>query len=101
MLAAGLDGTGYGAQVPVVGPLFGIYFVNAGVPPVADYDGAADSAGTGLYSTFFSAMLAAGVALAPGPYEVAFTSMAHDAADLDATVAAAERAVAAVAAGVR
>ncbi len=100
VLAAGLDGTGYGAQVPVVGTLFGIFFVNAGAPPVSDYDGAADAAGTGLYADFFSAMLAEGVALAPGPYEVSFASMAHDAADVDATLAAAERAVAAVAAGV-
>jgi glutamate-1-semialdehyde 2,1-aminomutase len=101
VLAAGLDGTGYGAQVPAVGTLFGIYFTNAGALPVSDYDGAVDAAGTGLYAAFFSAMLAEGVALAPGPYEVSFTSMAHDAADVDVTVAAAERAVAAVAAGVR
>ncbi len=32
---------------------------------------------TGIYAPFFRSMLERGVALAPGPYEVAFPSMAH------------------------
>ncbi len=70
-------------QVPVVGPLFGIFFVPGGSPPVGEYDGAAASASTGLYAGLFRAMLERGVALAPGPYEVGFPSMAHGDAELE------------------
>jgi glutamate-1-semialdehyde 2,1-aminomutase len=44
------------------------------------------SAATGLYARFFRAMLDRGVALAPGPYEIAFTSMAHSQPDLERAV---------------
>jgi glutamate-1-semialdehyde 2,1-aminomutase len=71
------------AQVPVVGPLFGIFFVPAGSGPVVGYDGAVASASTGLYSSLFRAMLERGVALAPGPYEVGFPSMAHGAVEFE------------------
>jgi len=73
------DGAGHRltARVPVVGPLFGLFFVPEGEPDVCDYEGAVASATTGLYARFFRGMLDRGVALAPGPYEVAFPSMAH------------------------
>ena len=74
------------ARVPVVGPLFGLFFVPEGAPDVSDYDGAAASAATGLYARFFRAMLDRGVALAPGPYEVAFPSLAHGSAEYDRTL---------------
>jgi glutamate-1-semialdehyde 2,1-aminomutase len=85
VLTAGLakagvtDGAGVPleSRVPVVGPLFGLFFVPAGAGPVVDYPGAQASAATGLYAAFFRAMLDRGVALAPGPYEVGFPSMAH------------------------
>ena len=85
------------ARVPVVGPLFGLFFVPAGTGPVTSYEEAEASAATGLYARFFHGMLARGVALAPGPYEVAFPSMAHGEAELDDTLAiAADAIVAAV-----
>jgi glutamate-1-semialdehyde 2,1-aminomutase len=71
------------ARVPVVGPLFGISFVPVGSGPVVDYDGAVASASTGLYAPLFRAMLERGVALAPGPYEVGFPSMAHGTGELE------------------
>jgi glutamate-1-semialdehyde 2,1-aminomutase len=71
------------AQVPTVGPLFGLFFVPAGTGPVTDHDGATASASTGLYGRLFTAMLDRGVALAPGPYEVAFPSMSHGDAEFD------------------
>jgi glutamate-1-semialdehyde 2,1-aminomutase len=74
------------AVVPVAGPLFGLFFVPTGSGPVLDYGGAAASAATGLYSRLFRSMLDRGVALAPGPYEVAFPSMAHGQAELDHTL---------------
>jgi glutamate-1-semialdehyde 2,1-aminomutase len=74
------------AQVPVVGPLFGLFFVPVGSGPVHDYDDAAASASTGLYGRWFRSMLERGVALAPGPYEVAFPSMAHGEVELEHTL---------------
>jgi glutamate-1-semialdehyde 2,1-aminomutase len=81
------------ARVPVVGPIFGLFFVPAGSGPVRDYDGAEASAATGVYPRLFRAMLARGVALAPGPYEVAFPSMAHGEAELDHTLEVATEAI--------
>ena len=77
VLGSAMAGSGFSVQVPVVGPLVGVFFVADGEGPVTDYDGAARAAGTGIYPRFFRAMLDRGVALAPGPYEVAFPSMAH------------------------
>jgi glutamate-1-semialdehyde 2,1-aminomutase len=82
------------ARVPVVGPLLGISFVPEGGPDVRDYAGAAASAATGVYARFFRAMLDRGVALAPGPYEVAFPSMAHGDAEFDRALACASEAIA-------
>ena len=83
--AGGVDNEGrqLEARVPVVGPLFGIFFVPVGAGPVVDYDGAVASASTGLYPLLFRAMLERGVALAPGPYEVGFPSMAHGTGELE------------------
>ena len=93
--AGALDGDGrpVEARVPVVGPLVGVFFVPQGSGPVDDYDGAAAAAATGLYARFFRSMLTRGVALAPGPYEVAFPSMAHGDRELDRTVDVAAEAV--------
>ena len=51
-------------------------------PPPVDFDGArrTDEA---AYAAFFQAMLAEGVALAPGAYEAIFVGLAHDDAVLD------------------
>jgi glutamate-1-semialdehyde 2,1-aminomutase len=98
-LASGLrdaiSSAGLPVQVPVVGSLFGIFF---GEAPVRDYAGAQAAAGTGLYGTFFRAMLARGVALAPSAYEVGFCSLAHNATDVEETVEAARDAATEVAA---
>jgi len=87
------EGTQLEARVPVVGPLVGLFFVPVGAGPVRDYVGAAASAVTGVYARFFRAMLDRGVALAPGPYEVAFPSMAHGVAELDLALDAASEAI--------
>ena len=89
-LAEGLDAaissTGIPVQVPVVGPLVGLFF-GAGV--VTDYASARASVAGGHYAHFFSAMLERGVALAPGPYEAMFPGLAHLDAHLDSVVEAA------------
>jgi glutamate-1-semialdehyde 2,1-aminomutase len=99
-LARSGDGhTAFEARVPVVGPLLGLFFVPAGAGPMCDYDDAVRSATTGMYARFFRAMLDRGVALAPGPYEIAFTSMAHTGADLERTLDVASQAILEVVAG--
>jgi glutamate-1-semialdehyde 2,1-aminomutase len=81
------------AVVPRVGPLVGVFFATA---PPRDFDEADHAAKNGLYRTFFHELLRRGVAFAPGPYEVLFPSLAHDDADIDATVEACEAAAFAV-----
>ncbi len=88
-LAAGIAGACRGAglevQVPVAGPLLGIFFAPS---PVGDYEASKASAATGLYPAFMHGLLERGVAVAPGAYEVLFPSLAHTDADLERTVAA-------------
>lgn len=85
-LAAGLAGAlGPGVQVPVVGPLLGVFFAPV---PVLDYDGAVASASTGRYPPLMHGLLDRGVAVAPGAYEVMFPSLAHSEEDIDRTVEA-------------
>lgn len=90
-LAAAIGSAGVSVQVPRVGPLVGLFFADA---PVADFPSARASADSGLYRRFFRSMLDQGIALAPGPYEALFPSLAHTAEDLERTVAAAAEAAA-------
>jgi len=86
-LAAGLAAAlGPGVLVPRVGTLVGVSF---GAEPVRDYEGAKASAASGRYPALFHGLLERGVALAPGPYEVMFPSLAHLDAYIDQTVEAA------------
>ena len=73
------------AVVPRVGPLLGIFF---GDTLPTDFDEAKAICDNGIYEKFFHGMLDAGVALAPGAYEVLFPSLAHGPAEIDATVEA-------------
>jgi len=84
---------GFGVQVPVAGPLVGLFFAAA---PVTDYEQAKASCGNGLYAAFFRALLERGVALAPGPYEAIFPSLAHSHDDIEHTVDQARAAIASV-----
>jgi glutamate-1-semialdehyde 2,1-aminomutase len=85
-LAEAIRASGLEVKVPSFGTLFSIFFSDE---PVRSYEGARRAAATGLYAPFFRAMLARGIALAPSPYEVAFTSLAHRVDDLDRTIEAA------------
>lgn len=85
-LAAAFAGAGVDAQVPVVGPLVGLFFSDT---PVRHYDDAKASADTGLYPRFFHGMLDRGIAFAPGPYEVMFPSLSHTDEEVDRTIDAA------------
>jgi glutamate-1-semialdehyde 2,1-aminomutase len=80
-----LRAAGVAVTVPVVGPLVGLHF-NA--TAAVDYD-TARTTDVRRYGAFFHAMLDRGVALAPGPYEVAFPGLAHDDAVIDGVLDAA------------
>jgi glutamate-1-semialdehyde 2,1-aminomutase len=99
-LAAGLRevfaSVGVPAQLPRAATLLGLVFAEA---PVTDYDGARAAAANGRYVRFFRAMAARGVALAPSPYEVVFTSLAHGTAEIDRTLEAAAEAAKELATG--
>ena len=77
---------GVAARVPQVGPLVGLFF---GDHDPVDYDEAKVSVDLARHPAFFHGMLERGIALAPGPYEVLFPSLAHSPADLDRTITAA------------
>jgi glutamate-1-semialdehyde 2,1-aminomutase len=82
---------GFAASFPVVGTLVGM--VCGDVPPPTDFAGAkrTDEA---AYARFFHAMLAEGVAMAPGAYEAIFVGMAHTDDVIDHIADAAHRAAA-------
>jgi glutamate-1-semialdehyde 2,1-aminomutase len=83
---------GLAVQVPVVGPLMGLFFADE---PVTDYETAKAADGE-RYARFFHQMLDRGVALAPSPFEVLFPSLAHPKDELERTAdlaAAAARAI--------
>jgi len=98
-LAAGLqdafDSAGVAARASRVGTLVGLFIANpdaAGpVEAPRDYDGARTVA-EDLYGRFFHTMLDAGVALAPGAYEVLFPGLAHSHDIIDHVVSMAYRA---------
>ncbi len=90
MLASVLDEV-TPVQVPVVGPLVGLFFAEQ---PVTDYPAAKASAETGWYPRFFRSMLERGVAFAPGAYEAMFPSLAHTWDDIERTVDLARAAIA-------
>jgi glutamate-1-semialdehyde 2,1-aminomutase len=94
-LAEVIGAAGLPVQVPRVGPLVGLFFADA---PVNDYEDARQSVANGLYRAFFAEMLQRGIALAPGPYEILFPSLAHDEHAIEATVDAAAEAAKVVAA---
>jgi glutamate-1-semialdehyde 2,1-aminomutase len=86
---------GLAASFPVVGTLVGI--VCGDVPAPVDFDGA-QRTDARAYAAFFQAMLAEGVALAPGAFEAVFVGLGHDDAVIEEIGAAAWRA-AGIAAG--
>ncbi len=85
-LEAGALDAGLTLRVPRVGPLVGLHF---GAEAPTDYGGARTT-DEAAYATYFHGLLARGVALAPGAYEVMFPGLAHtdEVVDRIVTVAA-------------
>lgn len=92
-LCDGFEAAGRAAGVPIsthqVGGMFGLFF---SATPVWSYEDAlrCDSE---HFKRFFHAMLEEGIYMAPSAFEAGFVSIAHTAADIENTVAAAERAL--------
>ncbi len=76
-------------RVPTVGPLAGVYLAEEEFAAPTNAREVRPLATNGLYPRFFHGMLERGVALAPGAYEILFTSLAHGDADLARTAEAA------------
>jgi glutamate-1-semialdehyde 2,1-aminomutase len=91
LLTEAIGSCGIRVQVPVAGPLAGIFFAESAVH---DYAGAREAAANGFYARFFAAMLERGVALPPSPYEALFPGMAHGDVELAIVVEAARSAAA-------
>ena len=92
-LTDALTGAGLDAVLPRVGSLLGLFL---GDREPTCFDEVKVIAENGLYPKVFHALLERGVALAPGPYEVLFPSLAHTDEVVDSTVEAAVQAAAAV-----
>ncbi|MFP1683582.1 glutamate-1-semialdehyde 2,1-aminomutase [Alloalcanivorax sp. C16-1] len=85
--------TGIGFHTTRAGGMFGLYFTEQTRITRFDEVMACDAA---RFGTFFNAMLDRGVYLAPSAFEAGFVSIAHDDADIDATLEAARAAFAAL-----
>jgi glutamate-1-semialdehyde 2,1-aminomutase len=70
-----------------VGSMGSLFFTDQ---PVVDFE-SAQTSDTQKFAHMFCAMLQKGVYLAPSQFEAAFISLAHDQADLDKTLAAADQ----------
>ncbi|MDR6993130.1 glutamate-1-semialdehyde 2,1-aminomutase [Luteimonas sp. 3794] len=98
-LCDGLEAAAREAGVPFtttrVGGMFGLFFTDQAY---VDTYAQAVACDTAAFNRFFHAMLERGVYLAPSAFEAGFMSSAHDAAVIDATLAAARGAFAELAA---
>jgi len=72
---------GLAVQVPVVGPLMGLFFCEKAPTDYAT----AKQTDARTYAAFFHAMLERGVAMAPSPFEALFPSLAHTKNELERT----------------
>jgi glutamate-1-semialdehyde 2,1-aminomutase len=91
-LAAEAAAASIPAQVSRVGSMLTLFFT---AQPVTDYD-TARTADTTRYARFFHARLDRGVYLPPSQFEMWFVSLAHTTEDVEATLAAARAAFAAL-----
>lgn len=93
-LVEGLCAAAQASGVPFagasVGGMFGIYFADRVPKSYAEVT----RCDVQRFGRFFHHMLDAGIYLAPSAFEAGFVSAAHDAADIDATIAAASAAFA-------
>ncbi len=87
-LAAAAKSAGVTFSSQSIGSMFGVYF--RATPPRSFAE--VMQCDAQRFNRFFQSMLAQGVYLAPSAYEAGFVSSAHDAADIEQTLAAAKEA---------
>ena len=92
-----IESAGLFAVVPTEGPLLGLYLSREETATPTNFDEAKVLCDNGLYRPFFHEMLAQGIALAPGAYEILFVSMAHTEDNFTRTIECAVRAAQAAA----
>lgn len=85
------DAAGVAFTTTQVGGMFGMFFTDQ---PVINRFSSVMACDSQRYARFFHGMLEHGVYLAPSAFEAGFISIAHGRAELDATLAAAEKAFA-------
>ncbi len=86
-IARAAAAAGYPIYSTRVGSMICAFFTDK---EVQDWD-SASTCDTGAFATYFRAMLAEGIYLAPSQFETAFVSIAHSSEELDRTIAAAGR----------
>lgn len=79
------DAAGIEFTTNQAGAMFGFFFT----APEVRYFSQVMNTDTARFNAFFNGMLAAGINLAPSPFESGFVSAAHTEADIDATITAA------------
>jgi len=84
-LAAAAKSAGVTFASQSIGSMFGLYF--RATPPTSFAE--VMQCDVQRFNRFFQSMLAQGIYLAPSAYEAGFVSSAHDAADVEQTLAAA------------
>ena len=84
-IQAAADAAGIAFSTTRVGGMFGLYFNAEHVDSYAK----AIASDAAMFRRFFAGMLERGVFLAPSAFEAGFMSMAHDDADIEATITAA------------
>ncbi|HYD08532.1 MAG TPA: aminotransferase class III-fold pyridoxal phosphate-dependent enzyme, partial [Acidimicrobiales bacterium] len=94
-LKGAISAAGLPVQVPSVGTLVGLHFSDT---PITNYDEAKAAVSNGIYRRFFRALLDRGIAMAPGPYEAMFPSLAHTWDEIERTAEVAAEAASEVAA---
>jgi len=90
-LLAGCSAAGVSATANRFGSMFTVFFSNR--QQISNHADVTDSCNLDLFGCFFNAMLDEGIYLAPSQFEAGFVSAAHNDADIDATISAAERAL--------
>ncbi|WP_114416652.1 glutamate-1-semialdehyde 2,1-aminomutase [Marinospirillum perlucidum] len=99
-LCQGLEERARAAGIPLLtqqaGGMFGLFFTDA--PAVTNFT-EATQCNLEHFKSFFHSMLDEGIYLAPSAYEASFISAAHGQDELDATLAAAEKAFAKISQG--
>jgi len=97
MLLNGLKKAAQKAGIPInanrVGSMMGVFFTDKVVNNFLD----AKTSDLTLFSAYYNGMLEKGVYLAPSQFEALFVSAAHETAHINATIAAAEEVLQALA----